>query len=142
MLFIKIYLIGMFLGFLEAAREKGKDWNETDSSWVPYFLTFGWPLPLLVFIAFHTVNLYKRCPNLFFWLLDKTSNAMRWRPKPSQRKKITAPFPAVRQEYRQPGPHPCIACGTPTSLDQSDMECVESVEKDEDAGNLCTLLDI
>lgn len=137
MLYAGIYLGGMVLGFFVSALTKGKLWDGNDDKPIPVVMTFFWPMAVVFFVGIHLVYLFVEFPRLFFWLLNKTANGIdgiRNYKFNSTRKRIVVPVPSIKQNYRVPGAHPCIACGTPTSIDQSNMECLEmeSVESAED----------
>lgn len=133
MLYAGIYLSGMVLGFFASALTKGKGrlWDDNNDTFIPVVLTFFWPLAVLFLFGFHVIYGIIEAPNLlsklFFGFLSKTVKRIdNIRDRGFSRKKNVAPV--VKQSYRQSGHNPCIACGTPTSIDQSHMECVESEE--------------
>ncbi len=128
-LYVGIYLAGMVLGFFVSAFSKGRNglWSDDHDKFIPVLMTFFWPVAIFLFLLLVIVAGVMESPRLFFWLMNKACSGIektknyKW-----SRKRIPPPRPVIQQQYRQPGPHPCIACGTPTSVDQSDMECVES----------------
>jgi hypothetical protein len=140
MLYAGIYFGGMVLGFFVSAFTFGKDrlWDDHDDKSIPVIITFFWPAAISLVIVYYTTYVINtiictigKSPKLFFWLLNKTVNGIDYvrnyksNPLNTSRKRIAVPNPSIKQDYRAPGAHPCIACGTHTSLDQSNMECIE-----------------
>lgn len=131
-----IYLCGMVVGFFVSAFRKGKDWDDHEDRWFPVICTFGWFLMLSFALMVLILYLFEEgLPKLFFGLLNRTAGGIESikNYKPSQ-KHIVITTPIVnRGGYRDAAPKPCIACGTETSIDQSNMQVVEDEEESEDS---------
>lgn len=150
-----IYLGGMFIAFCVVAFAKGT-WvwkgetvsshgTKDDDTWIAFIIVLFWwiCLPVIAVIQFFSW-LY----DLFNWSIVKTGLAIdfsrkivndannriihSWNSRKENRsrtrKKVAVPAPILRQSYREPGPHPCIACGIDTSIDQSNMSVVLNEE--------------
>jgi len=136
-----IYLAGLPLGFFLAAVKKDKWWktNSGPYEWggeLPVIITLLWFLVVpLFFLCRVLVACYEKIMKLidgFLNLQVKTANYIQKRKerKPARHKRIVVPVATETKPggYRDQAPKPCIACGVPTSIDQSGMECVESAE--------------
>jgi len=136
-----IYVVGLPFGFFLAAAKKEEWWYANpayhqDGGGLAVLVTLFWFIVVPIFLVYHFLALcytkFIRMIEGFLSLQKKTANYMQKfkerKPKPRKRVIVSVATEAKQAGYREQAPKPCIACGVPTSLDQSGMECVESAE--------------
>lgn len=157
-LIIAIYAVGTVIAFFVAASQRGNWWTGKEDPYgdtdyhVPVLVTFGWPVPVAVAAVFIVpfllfVGFMAALDRVSDWLSvsarearakkkadaetaqRKVSAGMYAAAKESRERARASQKHFVQEGYRVPAPCPCVACGSPTSLDQSDVkEAMEAAD--------------